>query len=224
MHEFNATQTCGNIQHHHSFTETHSLKARLKKFGIRGYKAAADEMKQLHDRAVFKPIDMNKLSAEEKKQTHRSLIFLTEKRDGTMNARTCADGYKQRSWMEREETSSPTAQVESILLTAFIEAKEGRDVMTADIPNVQTSVPKTDRDGDRITMKITGPLVEMLVDLDPEIFKNFVTTEGKVPVLYVHVIKALYGMLQSALLFYKKANQRSLFDRLRNHPLRPLCR
>jgi hypothetical protein len=136
----------------------------------------------------------------------RSLIFLTEKRDGTIKARTCANGSKQRSWMEREETASPTAQVESILLTAVIDAKEGRDVMTADIPNafVQTDVPSTDSDGDRITMKVAGPLVEMLVELDPEIYKNFVTFEGKTPILYLHVIKALYVMLQSALLFNKK--------------------
>jgi hypothetical protein len=205
MHEFNAMQTCRNIRHHHSFAETFSLKAGLK-IGTRGYQAAAGEIKQLHDRAVFKPIDVNTPSQGERKKTSHSLIFLTEKKDGTIKARTCADGSKQRSWMEREETSSPTAQVESILLTAVIEAKEGRDVMTADIPNtfVQTSVPETDSDGDRITMKITGPLVEMLVELDPEIYKNFVSFEGKTPVLYVHVIKALYGMLQSALLFYKK--------------------
>jgi hypothetical protein len=35
-------------------------------------------------------------------------------------------------------------------------------------------------------------------------YTNFVSFEGKIPVLYVHVVKALYGMLQSALLFYKK--------------------
>jgi hypothetical protein len=136
----------------------------------------------------------------------RSLVFLTEKRDGTIKARSCADGSKQRSWMEREETSSPTAQVESILLTAIIDAKEGRDVMTVDIPNafVQTNVPPTDNDGDRITMKITGPLVEMLVELDPEKCKNFVRLEGNIPILYVHVMKALYAMLQFALLFYRK--------------------
>jgi hypothetical protein len=74
------------------------------------------------------------LSPTEKKKTMRSLIFLTEKRDGNIKARTCADGSKQRLWVEREETASPTAQVESILLTATIAAKENRDVMTADIP------------------------------------------------------------------------------------------
>jgi hypothetical protein len=147
-------------------------------------------------------IHFPKVKGKDNAQPH----FPNRKRDGTIKARTCADGSKQRSWMYREETSSPTAQVESILLTAVIEAKEARDVVTADIPNafVQTSVPNTDSDEDRITMKITGPLVEMLVELDPEIYKNFVTMEGKTPVLFVHVIKALYGMLKSALLFYKK--------------------
>jgi hypothetical protein len=76
--------------------------------------------------------------------------------------------------MEREETASPTAQVESIILTATIKAKENRDVMTADIPNafVQTDVSPTDSDCDRITMKINDPLVEKLVELDRKSAKN----------------------------------------------------
>jgi hypothetical protein len=125
--------------------------------------------------------------------------------------------------MEREETLSPTAKGESILLTAVIEAKEGRDVMTVDIPNafVQTTVPQTDNEGDRITMKIAGPLVEMLVDLDPEIYKNFVSFEGNTPILYVHVKKALYGMLQSALLFYKKLIKDLAFIGFETNPYDP---
>ena len=35
--------------------ETYSLKKGLKHFGEKGYNAAMQEMKQLHDRAVFKP-------------------------------------------------------------------------------------------------------------------------------------------------------------------------
>jgi hypothetical protein len=38
-------------------------------------------------------------------------------------------------------------------------------------------------------------------------YTAFVTIEGKTPVLYVHAIEALYGMLQLALLFYKKLIQ-----------------
>ena len=78
-------------------------------------------------------------------------------------------------------------------------------MMTADIPNafVQTEVKQGDNE-DRIMMKIRGPLVEMLVEIDPATYKSFVTQERNEPVLYVQVLKAIYGMLQSALLFYKK--------------------
>jgi hypothetical protein len=82
---------------------------------------------------------------------------------------------------------------ESILLTGMIEAKENRDVMTADIPNafVQT---KIDQDEEKIIMKIRGPLVDMLLEIDEQTYKDYVTVEGNEKVLYVVMLKALYGM------------------------------
>ena len=56
-------------------------------------------------------------------------------------------------------------------------------------------------------MKIRGPLVDMLVKMDKELYQDFVVREGKSRVLYLQVIKAIYGMLQSALLFYKKLKE-----------------
>jgi hypothetical protein len=49
----------------------------------------------------------------------------------------------------------------------------------------------------------------MLIDIDPTMYQNYVIHEGirKMKVLYVEVNKALYGMLQSSLLFYKKFKQ-----------------
>jgi hypothetical protein len=44
----------------------------------------------------------------------------------------------------------------------------------------------------------------MLLSLDPVMYKPFVVYEGAVKVLYVELLKALYGTLQAALLFYKK--------------------
>jgi hypothetical protein len=58
--------------------------------------------------------------------------------------------------MQREEVSSPTVSTESTMLTAVIEAKEGRDVATCDIPNafIQTEVKEVDKQGNCIIMKI----------------------------------------------------------------------
>jgi hypothetical protein len=81
-----------------------------------------------------------------------SLIFLVEKSDGRIKARTCANGSLQRNYIDKEEATSPTALTQAIMITAAIEADENRDVMTVDIPNafVQTEIESRD---ERIIMK-----------------------------------------------------------------------
>ena len=107
--------------------------------------------------------------------------------------------------MRPEEAASPTVMTESVLLTAAIEAHENRDVATWDIPNafIQTAVEELDKDGDRIVMKIRGAMVDMLLEIDPE-HEHYVVWERGQKVLYVHILRAIYGMLMSGLLFYKK--------------------
>ncbi len=53
-------------------------------------------------------------------------------------------------------------------------------------------------------MKIWGPLIDMLVEIEPEVNEDFVVYEGKDKVLYLKMLRAIYGMLQSSLLYYKK--------------------
>ena len=187
------------------FAQTYSLAKGMKKFGQKGRDAAYNELKQLHDRVVFRPISVKELTALEKRRALESLIFLVEKRDKSIKGRACANGSTQREYTERDEAASPTAMTESILITATIDAKQRRDVMTADIPNafVQTDIEEKEK-GERIVMKIRGQLVDMLVELSPETYADYVVSEGNNKVLYVIMIKALYGMLQSSLLYYKK--------------------
>jgi hypothetical protein len=115
----------------------------------------------------------------------------------------CANGSTQRAYMSREEASSPTAASEAILITGVIDAKQNRDVMTLEIPNafVQTEISL---DGDKIIMKIRGQLVDILLELCPGVYDNYVIDEGKHKTLYVRMLKALYGMLISSILYYKK--------------------
>jgi hypothetical protein len=96
---------------------------------------------------------------------------------------------------------------ESILITAGIDAKQNRDVMTCDIPNafVQTDIPKEKLEkGKRILMKIRGALVDILVEMNPKKYSPFVTKENGCSVIYVMMLKALCGMLERSLLYYKK--------------------
>ena len=186
-----------------NFIQTYSLKQGIKKFGMKGRNAAFKEMKQIHDRVVFIPINVNNMTDQERKRAMESLIFLSEKRDGTIKARTCANGSTQRDYINKDEPTSPTASTEAILITGVIDAKQRRDVMTLDVPNafVQTAVPQ---DKEKIIMKIRGELVDILVEVAPEVYKDYVIYEGNHKILYVQMMKALYGMLISSILYYKK--------------------
>ena len=135
-----------------------------------------------------------------------ALMFLTEKRDKSVKGRMVYNGKPTRKWLSKEDAASPTAATESIFLTGVIDAKEGRDVMSSDIPNafIQALIPDDDKDGnERIVMKITGQLVDALVEIAPEVYGLFVVYENGKKVLYVQVLRALYGMLIAALLWYK---------------------
>jgi hypothetical protein len=77
-------------------------------------------------RGTFKPQDAEDLSTNQKKGALESLMFLKEKRDGTIKGRTCADGRKQRETAEPGAATPPTVSLESVLITSTIEAYEGR--------------------------------------------------------------------------------------------------
>ena len=52
-------------------------------------------------------------------------------------------------------------------------------------------------------MILRGPLAELMVMVDPVLYKDFITYDSKGRTLmYVRMNKALYGMLKSALQFY----------------------
>ena len=131
-----------------------------------------------------------------------SLIFLTEKRDGTIKARACANGSVQRSYISKDEAASPTVSVETLLTTCLIDAKQKRDIVTLDIPNsfVQTNLPENN---ERVIMRINGKLVHLIVELFPTRYKRYVYHKNKTKVIFVVMKKALYRMMMSSLLFYK---------------------
>jgi hypothetical protein len=100
-----------------SFLQTYSLKQRIKKIGEQGIKAVHKVLKQIHDRVIFEPISIEKMTILERKRAMESLIFLTEKRDETIKIRVRANGSTQRAYIAREEASSPTTASEAILIT-----------------------------------------------------------------------------------------------------------
>ena len=177
----------------------HSMKKGIKVFGEAGIEAVLQELKQLHDRKVLEPRSASDLSPSERKAALQYLMFLKQKRSGKIKGRGCADGRKQREHTTKEEASSPTVAIESVLLSCTIDAKEKRDVATVDIPG---AFMQADMD-EIVHLKMQGQMAELLVKLDPKMYRKHVQTEGGKTVLYVELRKALYGTLRAALLFWR---------------------
>ena len=85
-------------------------------------------------------------------------------------------------------------------MTDLIEAYEERDVAKLDIPGAFLHT-ETDKD---VIMVLEGTLAELMVQVNPYLYRKYITKKSKgKPLLYVKMCKALYGMLRSALLFYR---------------------
>jgi hypothetical protein len=54
-------------------------------------------------------------------------------------------------------------------------------------------------------MVLKGELCELMVRVNPKIYRRYATKDSKgKPIMYVQLYKSVYGLLQSALLFYRK--------------------
>ena len=58
---------------------------------------------------------------------------------------------------------------------------------------------------DDITIVLKGRLAELMVQIAPNLYRRYITADKKgTAILYIKMQKALYGLLRSALLLYKK--------------------
>jgi hypothetical protein len=155
-----------------------SLKSALKTWGSDAAVAAESEMKQLHWRNLFRPVQYQELSKGQKQTILESHIFMKKKRTGEIKGRTVAGGNKQRGYIDKEESSSPTVATESVLLTSIVDAIEERCTAIIDVPNafIQTVVEDKSK---QVIIRIRGMLVDILVKIAPEIYGPFVTTNRK---------------------------------------------
>ena len=160
---------------HCSMTQI-SMKAGMRRWGeenvgiwvdgCKGQNYVSKELSQLHMRDTFDPINPKTLNKQEYDQVLESHLFLKEKRDESIKGCMVAGGEKQRGTIDKAGSASPTSALESALLTATIDAKEGRDVATAEIPNtfITTCI---ENEEDKVIMRLHGRLDEIMAATAP---------------------------------------------------------
>ena len=127
-------------------------------------------------------------------------MFLKKKRCGTIKGRGCADGCKQRAYITKEQSTSPTISTEAVFLTAMVDAWGNRKVAVLDVPGAFMQV---DMD-ELIHVCFRGEMVDKLLEIDHDLYSSYITEEQGEKVIYVELLKALYGTLQAAWLFWEK--------------------
>ena len=112
-----------------------------------------------------------------------------------------------RRWMwpawktRKKDAAAPTVATESIFIISAIDAHERRDVATIDTTGAFLHADSYEH----IFMVLKGKLDILICNVDKKLYRKYIIFDkrGK-NVLYVKMLKALYGMLRSALLFYRK--------------------
>ena len=179
--------------------EHFSLKKGIWLFGDKAEDATTTELRTIHDMCTYEPLDAFKLIRDEKRDALESLLFITEKRGGRVKSRKCAIGSKQRTYdgYDKSAGSSPTVTTKGLIMTCAIDAHEERDNAIVDVGHAFLHT----KNDENVLMKLCGKIVELLVQLEPTMYGKYVTMgpNGEL-ILYVRLLKALYGLLKSALL------------------------
>ena len=151
-------------------------------------------MRQLYDRGVMTPVHKKCLTLEQRKEALAYLKFLKRKRCGKIKGRGCADSPKQRAYIAKEESMAPMVSTEAVFLTAVIDALESRNVTVLDVPGafMQAEIDEL------VHVRFTGEMVNMLLQIDNEMYKDYVVMEKGEQVMYMELLKALYGTLRAA--------------------------
>ena len=114
---------------------------------------------------------------------------------------SCADGRKQHGKIPPEDTTSPTVTTEAVFLTAMINALKNRDVAIIDIPG--GAFMQADMDNE-VILRFEGKMTELLIEVDEDLYRPYAVMEHGKTVIYVDLLKALYGTLKAACLFWEK--------------------
>ena len=186
------------------FTQMNAKKG-IKLFGERAVAAMFKEYKQLDKgpmpgKPVFGPISYESLTNQEIREALEAVNLIKEKRDGKIKGRTCANGSKQRQYLKEGETVySPTCTTESLMATLIIDAMEKRDVAIFDVPGafLQTEMPE----GKNVILVIRDEFVDILCEVNPEYKEHVRIVKGR-KILYVKILRAIYGCIESAMLWY----------------------
>ena len=125
------------------FTMTqYSFKKAPNLYPVHAEAKVGKDLEQLHSRDAFTPQDATKLTPWQK-MALESIMAVKEKRDKLLEGRFMADGRKHWSTIEKDESASPTAGLDSIFVADTTKKAKDRDVAVVDLSGAYLSATWT---------------------------------------------------------------------------------
>jgi hypothetical protein len=179
-----------------------SVGAAIRNFGDTAHDACKVELVQLFkEKKALVPVKWETLTKAQRKKVVRSHMFLQKKyEDGKfikMKGRIVADGRMQDRTIYIDY-SSPTAKTRSVMACLKLAADRGWDLLKVDVGG--TFLCASIDDNEEVFRQLDKNLASMAKEWMPDL-KGFIREEGR---LIVGNDKAIYGLIQSAKLWYNK--------------------
>jgi len=189
-------------------TPMYGFRKGLKIFGDPGYQSTIKELKDnLIGRGCIDVLNEKETTWDMRKEALSYLMFLKRKRCGKLKARGCADGRPQREYITKEESSSPTVSLYALMGSCVMDAMDDRAVITVDIPGafLQGDWPQDEHPA---YIKFEGLMVDMICEINPSyVAKVQWNRERTRKFLYARLVKAVYGTVLAAIIFYNKLSK-----------------
>eukprot|EP00804_Cyclotella_cryptica_P011174 CCRYP_007703-RA/>CCRYP_007703-RA protein AED:0.04 eAED:0.08 QI:0/0/0/1/0/0/2/0/275 len=149
---------------------------------------------------TFSPRDPKTLTREERRKALSLMIFLKEKESGE----NLPEWLAAKRIHKKRRCSFAYRGNDSVFLTGAMDAYQARDVAYIDLPGAFLYT-LTD---EKVIMVVRGELCELMCLVEPKLYRKYVCKDKRGQhVLYVELYKSLYGLMHSALLFYKKLHK-----------------
>jgi hypothetical protein len=171
-----------------------SIPRGIKLYGDEAVKSIESELSQLHNKKAWKPIKFMDISINLRSKVVNSILFLKRKKDGRLKSRLVADGRTQERSTD-VDISSPTVVTEHLFYTLGVDATEERRVVIGDVEGAYIEADMTGT----VIMVLRRQLASILINLFPDQYRDY-ASDGNI---YVTLLKALYGTIEAAKLWYE---------------------
>ena len=138
------------------------------------------------------------LTPQQKQQPLRTINLIKEKRCGKIKSRNVAYGSVKRNVYSKDETTSLTVSTDALMMSLLIDIWEKRDFISVDVGRVYLYAKMHNF----IVLKLKGEAVNIICRVS-SVYDKFVCWERGKKVLYLQLLKALYGCVKLVLLYYK---------------------